>query len=78
MDHVTAPPDHAAGPDIRNPARPVPARRPAAAAIQLHGGIGFTWEHEAHLYYRNAISQKALSGDPKAQLGRLPALLASE
>ena len=58
--------------------RPVPARRPTAATIQLHGGIGFTWEHDTHLYYENAISQKALSGDPKAQLDRLPALLASE
>jgi alkylation response protein AidB-like acyl-CoA dehydrogenase len=50
----------------------------AAATIQLHGGIGFTWEHDAHLYYKNAISQNALFGDPKAQLDRLKALLASE
>ena len=50
----------------------------ATATIQLHGGIGFTWEHDAHLYYKNAISQNALFGDPKAQLDRLQALLASD
>ena len=27
--------------------------RPAAATIQLHGGIGFTWEHDTRLYYEN-------------------------
>ena len=50
----------------------------ATATIQLHGGIGFTWEHDAHLYYKNAISQNALFGDPMAQLDRLRALLASD
>ena len=48
----------------------------ATATIQLHGGIGFTWEHDAHLYFKNAISQNALFGDPKFQLDRLRALLA--
>ncbi len=47
----------------------------ATATIQLHGGIGFTWEHDAHLYYKNAISQNALFGDPRAQLDRLRTLL---
>ncbi len=35
--------------------------------IQLHGGIGFTWEHDAHLYLRRARTLAALleeSGDP--------------
>jgi alkylation response protein AidB-like acyl-CoA dehydrogenase len=50
----------------------------ATATIQLHGGIGFTWEHDAHLYYKNAISQNALFGDPKAQLDRLRSVLAIE
>ena len=49
----------------------------ATATIQLHGGIGFTWEHNAHLYYKNAISQNALFGDPKTQLDRLRTLLAA-
>jgi alkylation response protein AidB-like acyl-CoA dehydrogenase len=34
----------------------------ARAGIQLHGGIGFTYEHEAHYYYRRATSNRALLG----------------
>ena len=49
----------------------------AIATIQLHGGIGFTWEHDAHLYHKNAISQHALFGGPSEQLDRLSALLAA-
>ncbi len=30
--------------------------------IQVLGGIGYTWEHEAHLYYRRALSSRALIG----------------
>jgi alkylation response protein AidB-like acyl-CoA dehydrogenase len=37
----------------------------AADAIQLHGGIGFTWEHDAHLYFKRAKATKLLLGDPK-------------
>jgi alkylation response protein AidB-like acyl-CoA dehydrogenase len=31
--------------------------------IQIHGGIGFTWEHPAHLYYKRARSSEFLLGD---------------
>jgi 3-oxochol-4-en-24-oyl-CoA dehydrogenase len=31
--------------------------------IQLHGGIGFTWEHDAHLYLRRALTLAALTAD---------------
>jgi alkylation response protein AidB-like acyl-CoA dehydrogenase len=31
--------------------------------IQVHGGIGFTWEHPAHLYLRRATSSRLLFGD---------------
>ncbi len=31
--------------------------------IQIHGGIGFTWEHTAHLYYKRAKSSEFLFGD---------------
>jgi alkylation response protein AidB-like acyl-CoA dehydrogenase len=31
--------------------------------IQLHGGIGFTWEHDAHLYFKRAQTNKVLLGD---------------
>ncbi len=32
--------------------------------IQIHGGMGFTWEHDAHLYFRRAKSSELLFGDP--------------
>jgi alkylation response protein AidB-like acyl-CoA dehydrogenase len=32
--------------------------------IQIHGGIGFTWEHDCHLYYRRAKSSELFLGDP--------------
>jgi alkylation response protein AidB-like acyl-CoA dehydrogenase len=31
--------------------------------IQVHGGIGFTWEHDAHLYFKRAKSSELLLGD---------------
>ncbi|WP_371653300.1 MULTISPECIES: acyl-CoA dehydrogenase family protein [unclassified Streptomyces] len=37
-------------------------RSAAAEAIQLHGGIGFTWEHEAHLYFKRSASDELLFG----------------
>ncbi|HWH31794.1 MAG TPA: acyl-CoA dehydrogenase family protein [Egibacteraceae bacterium] len=36
----------------------------AADTIQIHGGIGFTWEHPAHLYFKRAKSSELLFGDP--------------
>jgi alkylation response protein AidB-like acyl-CoA dehydrogenase len=35
-----------------------------AENIQIHGGIGFTWEHPAHLYFKRAKSSELLLGDP--------------
>ncbi|MFF1558873.1 acyl-CoA dehydrogenase family protein [Streptomyces sp. NPDC058279] len=37
-------------------------RLTAAEAIQLHGGIGFTWEHDAHLYFKRAAADELLFG----------------
>ncbi|GAA2449367.1 acyl-CoA dehydrogenase family protein [Streptomyces mauvecolor] len=37
-------------------------RSAAAEAVQLHGGIGFTWEHEAHLYFKRAAADELLFG----------------
>ncbi|MFR0353244.1 acyl-CoA dehydrogenase family protein [Streptomyces sediminimaris] len=37
-------------------------RTAAAEGIQLHGGIGFTWEHEAHLYFKRAAGDDLLFG----------------
>ena len=36
--------------------------RIAGEAIQLHGGIGFTWEHDAHLFFKRAKSTELLYG----------------
>ena len=38
--------------------------RAAADTIQIHGGIGFTWEHDAHLYLKRAKATQLLLGDP--------------
>ncbi|MEV7735034.1 acyl-CoA dehydrogenase family protein [Streptomyces sp. NPDC088921] len=37
-------------------------RTAAAEGIQLHGGIGFTWEHEAHMYFKRATADELLFG----------------
>ncbi|MFF0156538.1 acyl-CoA dehydrogenase family protein [Streptomyces sp. NPDC005263] len=39
--------------------------------IQVHGGIGFTWEHPAHLYFRRAKSSQLLLGGPAVYHERL-------
>ncbi len=36
----------------------------SAENIQIHGGIGFTWEHDAHLYFKRAKSSELFLGDP--------------
>jgi alkylation response protein AidB-like acyl-CoA dehydrogenase len=36
----------------------------SAESVHLHGGMGFTWEHMAHLYFRRARSSQLLLGDP--------------
>lgn len=43
------------------------ARKSAAEMLQLHGGIGFTWEHDAHLRLRHARAAAGLYGRPEAQ-----------
>ena len=37
----------------------------AAENIQIHGGIGFTWEHDAHLYFKRAKSLRTAAGGPE-------------
>jgi alkylation response protein AidB-like acyl-CoA dehydrogenase len=39
----------------------------ATENIEVHGGIGFTWEHPAQLYYKRAVAASALLGTPMAQ-----------
>ncbi len=36
----------------------------AANCIQLHGGIGFTWDHDTHLWFKRAKSSEVFLGDP--------------
>ena len=49
--------------------------RTAAEMVQLHGGIGFTWEHEAHRYLKRAKTSQLLLGTP-GELRRLVGELA--
>lgn len=56
------------------------AVRAAEECIQLHGGIGFTWEHPAHLYLKRAKSSQLMFGTPSAhrhRIGQLAALSTS-
>lgn len=54
--------------------------RCAGENIQIHGGIGFTWEHDAHLYFKRSQASRVLLGAPAAHraavadalLGRAP------
>jgi len=46
----------------------------AAENIQTHGGIGFTWEHDAHLFLRRAKSCQLLFGSPDSFRDRLAEL----
>lgn len=39
--------------------------------VQIHGGVGFTWEQDAHLFFRRAWTDNALYGTPAAQRARL-------
>ncbi|WP_406276739.1 acyl-CoA/acyl-ACP dehydrogenase [Nocardia sp. NBC_00881] len=46
----------------------------AGENMQIHGGIGFTWEHSAHLYLRRAKSCESLFGSPTFHRERIAAL----
>ncbi|WP_319429057.1 acyl-CoA dehydrogenase family protein [Mycobacterium sp. RTGN5] len=43
----------------------------AADTIQVHGGIGFTWEHQAHLYFKRATTDAALLGSAEQHRSRI-------
>ena len=47
----------------------------AAETIQIHGGMGFTWEHPAHLYFKRAKASAVLFGDPIDERRKLAARL---
>ena len=46
----------------------------AQGCLQVHGGIGYTWEHDLHLYYRRLAGDTVLFGDPVWHRERVCAL----
>lgn len=50
----------------------------ASANLQVHGGIGFTWEHDTHLYLKRALLTKRLMGAPAAHRRELARSLLSD
>lgn len=52
--------------------------RIAADAIQVHGGIGFTWEHQAHLYFKRAATDAVLLGSAEQHRSRVAELVLDE
>jgi alkylation response protein AidB-like acyl-CoA dehydrogenase len=49
----------------------------AAACVQVHGGIGFTWEHDAQFFVKRARSNRQLLGRPGQHLARVYELAGS-
>lgn len=47
----------------------------ANSAIQIHGGLGFTWEHPAHLYLKRAVTDAALLGSADVHLDRIASII---
>jgi alkylation response protein AidB-like acyl-CoA dehydrogenase len=50
-------------------------RKVSGAGIQLHGGIGFTWEHDLHLYFKRAKSSEFTFGDATYHRERVAQLI---
>jgi alkylation response protein AidB-like acyl-CoA dehydrogenase len=50
----------------------------AGEAIQLHGGIAITWEHDAHLYFKRAHASAQLFGAPGEHIERVATLIGME
>ncbi len=49
--------------------------RVATNGIHVHGGIGFTWEHDMHLYFKRAKANEVLLGDPSYHRDRVARLV---
>ena len=47
----------------------------AATSLQIHGGVGFTWEHSAHLHLKRAKTDELLFGDARHHRSRLADVL---
>jgi alkylation response protein AidB-like acyl-CoA dehydrogenase len=51
------------------------SKRVMASALQVHGGVGFTWEHDLHFFMKRAQLDQLLFGDASFHRARLTALL---
>ncbi len=49
--------------------------RVGATAIQVHGGIGFTWEHDAHLFYKRLLTLAQAQGTASDHLEELATIV---
>jgi alkylation response protein AidB-like acyl-CoA dehydrogenase len=52
--------------------------RCAAESIQIHGGVGFTWEYDPHLYFKRAKSSETFLGDASFHRERVAAHILGE
>jgi len=68
-------PDRARACHVAQAAAGEAARRILKDGIQIHGGIGYTWEHDLHLYLRRATADEYLFGTTGWHLDRLAELL---
>jgi len=68
-------PDAARATHVAKAAAGQAARRAVRTGIQLHGGIGYTWEHDLHLFLRRALAAEPLGGNTGWHLDRLGDLL---
>ena len=50
----------------------------AGEALQIHGGVGFTWEYDVHAFLRRAKSNQVLWGDPASQHERIAGRMLGE
>jgi alkylation response protein AidB-like acyl-CoA dehydrogenase len=51
------------------------SKRVMASALQVHGGIGFTWEHDLHFFLKRAQLDQVMFGDASYHRARLTSLL---
>ena len=47
----------------------------AAECLQIHGGVGFTWEYDVQLYFKRARSSEVLLGSPDSHRERVARLI---
>ena len=52
-------------PTAPRPTRPTPRSTSCRSALQVHGGIGFTWEHDLHLFLKRAEANAHAFGDSR-------------